>query len=404
MTRGQIANIWQALVSEGLIMTRLNWGMIGGGDGSQIGPAHRLGAGLDGLFNFAAGALDHDPAAGRAFAQRLGIATDRAYGNWQDMLAGEKGRADRVDLVTVATPNSTHYAISKAFLQEGINVLCEKPMTVTVEEAEDLVRTADKAGVICAVNYGYTGYALVRHMRAMVARGDIGKVRLVVAEFAHGHHANAADMDNPRVRWRYDPAQAGVSAQFADCGIHALHMASYVTGQEVATLSADFVSCLAGRVLEDDAMVNFRMDGGTVGRLWTSSVAIGRQHGLTIQVFGETGGMRWAQEQPNQLHYMPLGQRLQIIERGEGNLSPEADRASRVTVGHAEGMPLAFGNIYRDLGETIAARKAGKTPDKAASQFPTASDGLRSIAAIHAAVASAKGQGVWVDARPPMYR
>ena len=385
-------------------MAKLNWGMIGGGDGSQIGPAHRLAAGLDGLFDFAAGALDHDPAAGRAFAQRLGVASDRAYGDWRDMLDGESARADRVDLVTVATPNSTHYEISRAFLKAGFNVLCEKPMTVTVEEAEDLVRTANDAGVICAVNYGYTGYALVRHMRAMVARGDLGKVRLVVAEFAHGHHANAADMNNPRVRWRYDPAQAGVSAQFADCGIHALHMASFVTGQEVATLSADFASCLPGRVLEDDAMVNFRMAGGAVGRLWTSSVAIGRQHGLTLQVFGETGGLRWSQEQPNQLFYMPLGQRLQTIERGEGNLSPEADRASRVTVGHAEGMPLAFGNIYRDLGDTISARKAGKAPDPAASLFPRAEDGLRSIAAIHAAVASAKDHGTWVDARPPMFR
>ncbi len=385
-------------------MAKLNWGMIGGGDGSQIGPAHRLAAGLDGLFDFAAGALDHDPAAGRAFAQRLGVASERAYGDWRDMLDGESARADRVDLVTVATPNSTHYEISRAFLKAGFNVLCEKPMTVTVEEAEDLVRTANDAGVICAVNYGYTGYALVRHMRAMVARGDLGKVRLVVAEFAHGHHANAADMDNPRVRWRYDPAQAGVSAQFADCGIHALHMASFVTGQEVATLSADFASCLPGRVLEDDAMVNFRMAGGAVGRLWTSSVAIGRQHGLTLQVFGETGGLRWSQEQPNQLFYMPLGQRLQTIERGEGNLSPEADRASRVTVGHAEGMPLAFGNIYRDLGDTISARKAGKAPDPAASLFPRAEDGLRSIAAIHAAVASARDHGTWVDARPPMFR
>ena len=385
-------------------MAKLNWGMIGGGDGSQIGPAHRLAAGLDGLFDFAAGALDHDPAAGRAFAQRLGVASDRAYGDWRDMLDGESARADRVDLVTVATPNSTHYEISRAFLKAGFNVLCEKPMTVTVEEAEDLVRTANDAGVICAVNYGYTGYALVRHMRAMVARGDLGKVRLVVAEFAHGHHANAADMNNPRVRWRYDPAQAGVSAQFADCGIHALHMASFVTGQEVATLSADFASCLPGRVLEDDAMVNFRMAGGAVGRLWTSSVAIGRQHGLTLQVFGETGGLRWSQEQPNQLFYMPLGQRLQTIERGEGNLSPEADRASRVTVGHAEGMPLAFGNIYRDLGDTISARKAGKAPDPAASLFPRAEDGLRSVAAIHAAVASARDHGTWVDARPPMFR
>ena len=318
-------------------------------------------------------------------------------------------RASRADLVTVATPNSTHYDISKAFLAAGFNVLCEKPMTVTEAEAEDLVLTARKAGRICAVNYGYTGYALVRHMRAMVARGDIGKVRLVVAEFAHGHHANAADADNPRVRWRYDPAQAGVSAQFADCGIHALHMASFVTGQEVARLSSDFASCLPSRVLEDDAMVNFRMEGGTdqpdiVGRLWTSSVAIGRQHGLTIQVFGETGGLRWAQEQPNQLYYMPLGQRLQVIERGEGNLSPEADRASRVTVGHAEGMPLAFGNIYRDLGESLMAARTGRTPDPAVTLFPTAEDGLRSIAAIHAAVASARAEGVWVDARPLLFR
>jgi predicted dehydrogenase len=385
-------------------MTRLNWGMIGGGEGSQIGPAHRLAAGLDALFTFAAGALDHNPGAGRDFGQRLGLAADRSYGDWREMLAGEQGRPDRVDLVTIATPNSTHYEICKAFLAAGFHVLCEKPMTVTEAEAEDLVKTARSAGRICAVNYGYTGYALVRHMRAMVARGDIGGVRLVVAEFAHGHHADAAGADNPRVRWRYDPAQAGVSAQFADCGIHALHMASFVTGQEVAKLSADFASCLPSRVLEDDAMVNFRMEGGTVGRLWTSSVAIGRQHGLTLQVFGETGGLRWAQEQPNQLFYMPLGQRLQIIERGEGNLSPEADRASRVTVGHAEGMPLAFGNIYRDLAEGIHAVRENRAPDPAISLFPTAEDGLRSIAAIHAAVASAKGQGEWVDARPKMFR
>ena len=385
-------------------MAKLNWGMIGGGDGSQIGPAHRLAAGLDAKFNFVAGALDHNPDAGRAFGQKLGLAADRSYGDWREMLAGEVTRPDRVDLVTVATPNSTHFEITKAFLQAGFNVLCEKPMTVTEAQAQDLVETATASGKICAVNYGYTGYALVRHMRAMVVRGDLGKIRLVVAEFAHGHHANAADMDNPRVRWRYDPGQAGVSAQFADCGIHALHMASFVTGQEVAKLSADFASCLTGRVLEDDAMVNFRMDGGTVGRLWTSSVAIGRQHGLTIQVFGETGGLRWAQEQPNQLYYMPLGQRLQTIERGEANLSPEADRASRVTMGHAEGMPLAFGNIYRDLAETITALDAGRVPDPAAALYPRAEDGLRSIAAIHAAVASAGQDGAWVDARPVMYR
>ncbi|SMY07616.1 Gfo/Idh/MocA family protein [Flavimaricola marinus] len=385
-------------------MSKLNWGMIGGGEGSQIGPAHRLGAGLDGAFDFVAGALDHRADAGRDYGQRLGLVSDRAYGDWREMLAGETGRADRVDLVTVATPNATHFEITAEFLKAGFNVLCEKPMTMTVGEAEHIVGLARETGQICAVNYGYTGYALVRHMRAMVARGDLGKVRLVKAEFAHGHHADAADADNPRVRWRYDPAQAGVSAQFADCGIHALHMASFVTGQNVTTLSADCVSCIESRTLEDDAMVNFRMDGGTVGRLWTSSIAIGRQHGLTLQVFGEKGGLRWAQEQPNQLFWMPLGQRLQTIERGEGNLSPEADRASRVTVGHAEGMPLAFANIYSDLAEAIRAKKEGRPCDPAADLFPRAEDGLRSMAAVFGVAESGKADGQWVDARPPMFR
>jgi len=320
------------------------------------------------------------------------------------MLEGESKRSDRIDLVTVATPNSTHFEITKAFLEAGFNVLCEKPMTMTVEEGEEIVRVANSTGRICAVNYGYTGYSLVRHMRAMVARGDLGKVRLVKAEFAHGHHADAADADNPRVRWRYDPAQAGVSAQFADCGIHAMHMASFITGQEVTKLSADIVSCIASRKLEDDALVNFRMDGGTVGRLWTSSVAIGNQHGLSIQVFGERGGLRWAQEQPNQLYYMPLGERLQIIERGEGNLSPEADRTTRVTVGHAEGMPLAFANIYKDIAEAINAEKEGRKMDPAANLYPRAEDGLRSMAAVSAVAESGAADAKWVDARPPMFR
>ncbi|WP_147111117.1 Gfo/Idh/MocA family protein [Tateyamaria sp. syn59] len=384
-------------------MAKLQWGMIGGGEGSQIGPAHRLGARLDGLFDFTAGALDHRPEEGRDYGQRLGLG-DRAYGSWQEMLEGERKRDDKVDLVTVATPNATHFEITKAFLEGGFHVLCEKPMTMTVEEGQEIVEIARKTGNICAVNYGYTGYSLVRHMRAMVARGDIGKVRLVVAEFAHGHHADATDADNPRVRWRYDPAQAGVSAQFADCGIHALHMASFVTGQEVEKLSADTVSCIDVRTLEDDAMVNFRMDGGAVGRLWTSSVAIGRQHGLGLQVFGETGGLRWSQEQPNQLYYMPLNERLQVIERGEANLSPEADRTTRVTIGHAEGMPLAFANIYTDLAEAIRARKEGRLMDPAANLYPRAEDGLRSMAAVFAVAESGKQDGKWLDARPPMFR
>ncbi|SLN22391.1 1,5-anhydro-D-fructose reductase [Pseudoruegeria aquimaris] len=375
---------------------KLNWGMIGGGEGSQIGPAHRLGAQADGNFTLAAGALDVDAARGKAFAQRLGVAADRAYGNWQEMLEGERNRDDRVDLVTVATPNSTHFEITKAFLEAGFHVLCEKPMTMTVEEGEEILKVARRTGRICAVNYCYSAYPMVREMRAMVRKGEIGKVRLVVANFSHGHHADAAQADNPRVRWRYDPKMAGVSGQFADCGIHALHMASFVVGDEVRELSADFASTIASRELEDDAMVNFRMEGGTVGRLWSSSVAIGRQHGFDIQIFGETGGLRWASEQPNQVYYTPLGGRTQIMEKGEAGLSDEAARLSRVPIAHPEGFPLAVANIYQDLAAAIR----GEPRDG----LPGAEDGLRSMAAVHACVESARGRGTWVDARPPMLR
>ncbi|MEL7027024.1 MAG: Gfo/Idh/MocA family oxidoreductase, partial [Pseudomonadota bacterium] len=339
-------------------MTKLKWGMIGGGEGSQIGPAHRLGAQADGHFSLAAGALDADADKGRAYAQSLGVSPDRAYGDWKDMLDGEKDRADRVDLVTVATPNATHFEIAKAFLEAGFNVLCEKPMTMTVDEGEDIVRAAKAGGGIMAVNYCYSAYPMVREMRAMVARGDLGKIRLVVANFSHGHHGDAGDADNPRVRWRYDPKMAGVSGQFADCGIHALHMASFITGDEVERVSADFASTISSRVLEDDAMVNFRTMGGTVGRLWTSSVAIGRQHGFDIQVFGETGGMRWASEAPNQVYYTKVGGRTQIIEKGEDGLSDDAAHLSRVPIAHPEGFPLAVANIYVDLAAAIRGNAA----------------------------------------------
>jgi predicted dehydrogenase len=378
----------------------MNWGLIGGGEGSQIGATHRIAAGLDGAFQLAAGALDIDASRARDYALRLGIARDRAYGDWREMLEAEQSRPDRVALVTVATPNNSHFEITRAFLQAGFDVLCEKPLTTTLEEAEEIVRTARANGRICAVNYGYSGYALVRHARAMVARGDLGGIRVVVAEFAHGHHADAADADNPRVRWRYDPTLAGMSSVVADCGIHALHLASFITGQQIQSLSADFASTVPGRGLEDDALLAFRMSGGVVGRLWTSAIAVGRMHGLSIQVFGEKGGLRWAQEQPNQLYWTPVGGGVSIIERGVAGLSPEADRASRVTVGHAEGYFGAFGNIYADLAEQLRANRDRRQPNPLALSCPTAEDGSRSIAAVQAAVASARARGAWVDCAP----
>ena len=377
-------------------MTKLKWGMIGGGEGSQIGPAHRLGALADGLFEFSAGALDHRPDVGRTYAKSLGISEDRAYGDWKEMLTREKNREDRIDLVTVATPNSTHFEITKSFLEAGFNVLCEKPMTMTVDEGEEIVKIASKSGKLCTVNYCYSAYPMVRQARDMVQNGELGKIRLIVTNFSHGHHGNAKDANNPRVRWRYDPQMAGVSGQFADCGIHALHMASFIGNDEVESVSADFASTIKGRELEDDAMVNFRMSSGIVGRLWTSSVAIGRQHGFDIQVFGEKAGLKWKSEHPNQLIYSKVGNRTEIIEKGENNLCEDALRLSRVAIAHPEGFPLAVANIYVDIAATLKGDKR--------DNLPTASDGLRSMAAVYSATESAKNNGKWIDARPPMFR
>jgi predicted dehydrogenase len=379
---------------------RLQWGLIGGGESSQIGAAHRIAARMNNAFELTAAALDIDPARAREYAIRLGVSRGRAYGDWRQMLEAELNRANRVDLVTIATPNSSHFEIARAFLAAGFDVLCEKPLTNTVAEAEEIVQAARKQQRICAVNFGYSGYPLVRHARAMVARGDLGRIRVVIAEFAHGHHASAVEADNPRVRWRYEPAVAGVSSVLADCGIHALHLACFVTGQQVASLSADFASTIPVRQLEDDALLAFRMSQGAVGRLWASAVAIGRAHGLTLQVYGELGGLRWQQEHPDQLYWTPLGAPTSIIERGATGLSLEAARATHVAVGHAEGFLGAFGNIYADLAEVLQARKAGRPADPMALSYPRAEDGLLSIAAVHAAASSARAGGAWVKLSP----
>ncbi len=375
----------------------IGWGLVGGGRDSQIGEAHRIAAQLDRRFALAAGALDIDPRHGHAFAVELGIAPQRAYGTWRDMLEGERSRQDRVGLVTVATPNATHFEIAKAFLEAGFHVLVEKPMTMSVAEAEALQAVAAESGQILAVNFGYTGYPLVRQARAMVQNGDLGAIRIAVAEFAHGFHADAADAENPRIRWRYDPEQAGASAVLADAGIHALHMIGHVTGQSITRLSAHFRSCVEGRQLEDDALLALDYSGGAAGRLWTSAVAVGQMHGLNLRIFGEKGGLRWHQEQPNQLYWTPLGEATRVVERGASSLYPDAAAASRLAIGHAEGLPGAFANLYRDIADAI---EAGSN---APSSLPLAADGLEMARAVDAAARSAARDGRWTalqDADP----
>jgi predicted dehydrogenase len=368
--------------------------MVGGGLGSQVGVAHRVAACMDGLFEFSAGAVDIDPAKSRADGIGLGLPEDRAYGSWREMLDAEKRRSDRLDLVTVATPNATHFEIVRAFLGAGFNVLCEKPFTLEVAEAEELVRVAREKKSVCAVNFGFSGYPMVRQAKAMASGGELGRVRVVVMEFAHGFHARADDADNPRIRWRYDPKQAGRSAVLADAGIHALHMGGYIIGQSVAEVSADFASCAPGRLLEDDAALQIRFSEGAIGRLWTSAIAVGQQHGLTIRVFGEKGGLRWRQEEPNQLIWSPLDEPSRTLERGARGLHPVAARGSRIPVGHPEGMLEAFANIYGDLRAAIATAQAGAQVG-AAEDLPGFHAGLEMVRAVQAASTSSKNRGQW---------
>ena len=378
-------------------MDKLNWGLIGGGDGSQVGFAHRAAAQLDGNFNFVAGALDLDPDKAREFGVSLGLDNSRSYGSWQAMLDAEKtmGGEKRLNLVTVATPNSTHFEISKAFLESGFHVLCEKPLTMTVEEAKALVLIAAKSNRVCAVNYGYTGYPLVRQMRSMIMGGELGQIRLVVAEFAGGFMADSADAENPRVKWRFSSKHSGMAAITVDCGIHALNMACFVTNKKVVEVSSDFASGIKSRELEDDNSSAFRLETGIIGRLWTSGLAIGRTHGLTLQVFGEKGGVYWKQEQPNQLSWTPINKSTQILERGHPDLHLSARRANRITIGHPEGMVFAFANIYRDLSDVIFATKAGKQPDILALDYPTVEDGCHSIEIVEAMTRSVANRSCW---------
>lgn len=374
-------------------MQRLRWGLIGGGEGSQIGFVHRAGAELDRLFELCAGAFDVEPERSLEFGASLGLDLTRVYGTWQELLAAEASRPDRLDLVTVATPNTTHYEIGRALLEAGFHVFCEKPLTTTLEDARRLESIAADRNAICAVNFGYSGYPMVRHMRSLVRGGELGEIRLVKAEFAAGFLADATIDENPRVRWRFDPELAGNSFVMADMGSHAMHLVTYVTGQRVRCLSADLANGVKGRGLEDDAYVAFRTSGGAIGRLWVSALAAGRTHGLTLQVFGGKGGLSWEQERPEQLKFTPLGKAPRILERGMDGLSAEAAAANRITVGHPEGMVLGFANLYRDIAGAILARRNGR--DSESVLYPDVGEGRHMVEIVCAAVESSRNDGAW---------
>lgn len=381
----------------GGVARRLRLGMVGGGEGAFIGAVHRLAARMDDHWDLVAGSFSRDADRGLRSAATLHVAPDRTYADWRMMARIEAERADGIDAVAIVTPNASHHPIARAFLDAGIHVICDKPLTTTLDDARDLVAAVARSGRVFALTHNYTGYPMVRHARAMVAAGELGAIRVVQVEYPQDWLSTPLeDSGQKQAAWRVDPAQAGPAGSLGDLGTHAHNIAEFVTGLQVDCVCADLTAFVSGRRVDDNAQVLLRFAGGARGMLWSSQVAPGNENALKLRVYGERAGLEWAQEHPNQLRFNPLGEPPRMLARGVGPLSPAAMHATRIPAGHPEGYLEAFAQIYRDAAEQIAARIEGRAADAAALLLPTVQDGLGGIAFIAACVESSRRGGAWV--------
>lgn len=382
----------------GSVPRRLRLGMVGGGRGAFIGGVHRMAARLDDRYAFVAGALSSDPERARASGADLLLDPDRCYPDWQAMLRGEAGRPDGIDAVAIVTPNHMHHAPAKAFLEAGVHVICDKPLTTTVEDAEDLADAVRRSGRVFVLTHNYTGYPMVRHARAMVEAGELGAIRVVQVEYPQDWlSTRLEETGQKQAAWRTDPARTGVGGCVGDIGTHAFQLAEFVTGGRVGQLCADLTSFVDGRPVDDNAQMLLRFEGGARGMLWASQVAPGNENGLRLRVYGERGGLEWFQEQPNHLRVSPLGEPPRTVTRGGPGSGPIAGHATRIPSGHPEGYLEGFAQIYRDAAELITASLEGRDPDPLATWVPGITDGVRGVRFIHAAVRSSRAGGVWTE-------
>ncbi len=379
---------------------RLRLGMVGGGQGAFIGAVHRLSARMDDRYTLVAGALSATPERARASGLELGLAEDRIYSDFGKMASAEAGREDGIEAVAIVTPNHLHFPVAKAFLEAGIDVICDKPMTRTVEEAEALVDIVSRSERVFCLTHNYTGYPLVRHGRELIRAGTLGAIRVVQVEYAQDWLSTPLETSgHKQAGWRTDPAQTGAGGCIGDIGTHAYNLARFVTGLAVEEVSAELTTFVAGRRVDDDVQVLMRLAGGARGMLWASQVAAGNENSLKLRIYGERAGLEWAQEEPNRLLLTPLGEPPQVITRGGPGVSEVAGRVTRVPAGHPEGYLEAFANLYSDAAELITARRAGRAPDAAATLVPTVEDGADGMRFIDAAVASNAAGGGWTRLR-----
>jgi predicted dehydrogenase len=375
---------------------RIRLGMVGGGSGAFIGAVHRMAARLDDRFDLVAGALSSTPEKAQASGRELGLDASRIYGSYKEMAIREARLKDGIEAVSIVTPNHVHFEAAREFLKRGIHVICDKPLTSSLADAKKLKKAADESGALFVLTHNYTGYPMVRQAREMIANGDLGKLRVVQVEYAQDWLTDAVEQTGAKQAvWRTDPAQSGVGGSTGDIGTHAYNLASFVTGLTLESLAADLDSFVAGRRLDDNAHVMLRFDGGAKGMLWCSQVAPGNENGLKLRVYGEKGGLEWAQENPNYLWFTPFGEPKRLITRNGAGAGVAAARVSRIPSGHPEGYLEAFATIYSEAALAIHAARKGKKPD-AAVLYPTVDDGVKGVAFIEACVASSKRNGAWV--------
>ena len=375
-------------------MRRLRLGQVGGGDGAFIGAVHRIASRIDDRYELVAGCFASTPERSRASARSLGVADARAYGDFREMAESEAGREDGIDAVSIVTPNHLHYPVAREFLRRGIHVICDKPLTSTLEDARRLHGVAttarEEAGARFVVTYNYTGYPLVRQAREMVAAGELGTLRVVQVEYAQDWLAR--DVENEGLKqagWRTDPERAGGGGAIGDIGTHAFHLAGFVAGEQPEALAAQLTAHVEGRRLDDDAQIMLRYASGMRGSLWCSQVAPGCENGLRLRLYGSRGGLEWSQENPNVLRHAPLGEPPRRLTRGGAGLGEAAGAVTRIPPGHPEGYLEGFATIYREAADLIQGAEA--------PHLPGIEDGLRGVAFIDAALRSNEAQSAWTS-------
>jgi len=382
---------------------KLRYGMVGGGQGAFIGDVHRKSISLDGMAEIAAGCFSRSPENTLATGKALGIEPDRCYKTFEEMAEAEAKRPDKIDFVVIVTPNNTHYAAAKAFLSRGIHVVCDKPLTWEVAEAQELADLANKNGLLFAVTYSYTGYPAVKQVREMINKGEIGEIRFVNAEYAQEWLATPAEKgDNKQAKWRADPSISGKSNCVGDIGSHAENMVSYMTGLKIKALCARLDKMVKGRVLDDNASIMIEYESpsggeGAKGLYWSSQIAVGYDNGLRVRIFGDKGTIQWSQENPNYIEVFKMGQPKESWSRGRDGFYPHAQGYSRIPSGHPEGYFEALANIYKTYIGALIEVKAGKKPGKADMDFPGVEMGVDGVKFINKCVESSSKGAVWVN-------